>query len=585
MYFFLPQPKPREPFPPLTTRTIHTHTRTHNCSVRPSNLSIDHFQAALGIAVLGAADNIAEQAFLISRSQTENRKFSASVIRKWAESRTATNNRRRGSTSSSSSSSSGLPSKVVADLLRKASANPRSGAAALGTDNNVVNQAPFSISRSRTDRKFSASSEISPWAERKTATTTTTSTNNGKRVGGGTSPSAAAASAAKQPSTGVADLLRKAAALDPRPSTKKSRPCRSHVVPERQVGFGGVPLPPGCGEAGADGVRHGGGGSDVDGDDDAFVAVRPPAAEEEPVAVLGRHFRVVASALLGALCGRDGEGGCNGDTRSSSSSSGGGGGDSRGREPNDNPRSPAEETGETGGAVAMAPLSSTAAEPAAAPYLPSSSSSSSTKSTGAATLLSKTMISPSTTNFRGGASSPLPPSLSSSSSSTAGDEFVSIVSSDDNHRHRPTRQQNHQSQQRRQSRPSEQQHQPKPPEQLAPPPPRLFVGTASLSKLTSRTVNAETECSAVRARLELMTRQLSKIARQARASELESAATGTSELGKVRAKLAAVVLEAAMDKAKLKEVRETGEAGGGGWVLYVGSPYKLYIYINRYIHM
>lgn len=521
---YLPQPSPREPFPPLAT-----HTHTHACSFRPSILSIDHFQAALGIAVLGTADNIVEQAFLISRSQTD-RKFSASEIRKWAE-RTTENNRRRGSTSSTSSA--GLPSKVVADLLRKA-ADRRSSAALLDTDDSVVDQAFLIISRSQTDRKFSASSQIRQWAESKTTT------SNGRRVGD-TSPSAVAV--AEQSSKVMADLLRKAAA-DPHPSSKKCCPCRSHI-PERQLGCG-VVRPPGGGEVRADGVPDDGGGSDD-------LVIARSAAAEESVAVLGRHFHVVASALLSVLCGRDEEGGCNSYNKRSSSSSSGSSG-SRDREPNNN--SVSAKPPETGAPAATG--SSTAAEPAAVPHL---SSSSSTKSTAAATSLS-TMVSPPATTFRGGASSP-PPCYHSSSSPS------SSSSSGDDHHHRCRCQHKQQRKHGLQSRPS-QQHQPqpqprpKPPAPLAPPPPppRLFVATASLSRLTSRAVEAETECSAVRTRLERVTHQLSEVTRQARASELELAATGASEVERVKAKLAAVVLEAAIDKAKLKEVSETGRVRG-----------------------
>lgn len=364
----------------------------------------------------------------------------------------------------------------------------------------------FLISRSRTDRKFSAS-EIRKWAERK---------NTSNRSRGGTSTGATA----WLPSKVVADLLRKAA--EPNPIRC---PRQLHVL-ERQLGFG---LRPGCGEGGAN-IRHGG--------DDAVVA-RP--STEETTVVLGRHFHVVTSALLSALRGLDGDGCISGTRSNSTVSSSRNGGPSRNRKSNN-----AAST-ERGGVV---PATATAGS--ATPYLLSTKS----------IVTSLSIISPTTC-------STLPPSScrssSSSSSSTSGQDSVS--SSEDGQRYL-----SNQNQQQRPSRPSLQ-HQP---QRQPPPPPRLFIAATSLTRLSSRVIEAELQSSAARASLELVTCQLSEVQRQVRDSELESA-TEASEHEKVRTKLAAVVSEGAIDRAKLKEVSEK-QAGDGGQV--VVRCCRLYEYVR-----
>lgn len=96
-------------------------------TLRPSKLSSNHFEAALGIAAIGA-NSFEEQAFLISNSGAD-RKFCASVISKWAESCRTT----------SKKATPPLPSKVVADLLRKA-AGPLSRRACPGQSDAIERQ-------------------------------------------------------------------------------------------------------------------------------------------------------------------------------------------------------------------------------------------------------------------------------------------------------------------------------------------------------------------------------------------------------------------------------------------------------------
>ena len=103
---------------------------------RPSKLSSDHFEAALGIAAIDA-DSFGQQAFLVCNSGTDH-KFCASVISKWAERCRATGNKNKATPP--------LPSKVVADLLRKA-AGPLSRRACPGRSDGIERQLELGLQR------------------------------------------------------------------------------------------------------------------------------------------------------------------------------------------------------------------------------------------------------------------------------------------------------------------------------------------------------------------------------------------------------------------------------------------------------